>query len=144
MAQGHRCDEDGTSHSPNETVAISLVEGWLRRSFETVAVAVAVTIVVLVCYWLQDWFLLPHLLIVASLLWVTRRDRWATVPGLVAGFFIGVITSAGIGLADTVCAGLLIAAWGAMLNAVLRGHWRSGIAAMIGVVAGCIIVSYVV
>jgi hypothetical protein len=91
---------------------------------------------------LLDAFLLaPLMAIFAALWWHTRRDIYAVLPGFGVGFFIGVVFSSGVGLAATIYCGLFLSSIGASLNALCRGFWRFGIAALIGILAYLAIVS---
>ena len=87
------------------------------------------------CYCLDDWFLGPLLVILAALLWHTRNDLYAVLPGFGIGFFVGVLFSAGIGPAAALDCGLYGGAFGSPINAICRGFWRGGTAALLGILA---------
>lgn len=94
------------------------------------------------CQSLKDWSLAPELAILAALLWHTRDDVYAAVPGFAIGFVAGVIMSAGIGPAAEIDCGL-VRRIAAPINAICRGFRRGGAAALMGILAYWVIVQLV-
>jgi hypothetical protein len=95
-------------------------------------VAVAICAVTAV---LGDWFLAPQLAMFASLHWHTTRDLYATLPGFIIGYLLGVTFSSGIGPAAALDCGLVGGTFVAPINAICRGFWRAGVALLLGIVA---------
>jgi hypothetical protein len=86
-----------------------------------------------VCFCVQDWFLALPLAISSILFWSVRRDIYAAMPGFLIGFLLGVITSAGIGPLAALDCGMFAGAIGVPVNVMCRGHWRSALAALAGI-----------
>jgi hypothetical protein len=99
-------------------------------------VAVGACLIALI---LGDWFIAPQLAMFALLLWQTRRDIYAALPGFVIGYLIGVTLSSGIGAAAAIDCGLYGGTIIAPINAVCRGFWRAGVAMLLG--TGAVIVA---
>ena len=101
----------------------------------TVIVGVVALSVCAICLSVNDWLLAPPLAILAALLWQTRHDPYAGIPGFSVGFVIGVVMSSGVGPAAAVDCGLYGGAMGAPLNALCRGFWLVGAAALVAILA---------
>jgi hypothetical protein len=111
-----------------------------RRLCIAVVVAIGSCICV-ACQIANDWPLAPGLAIVAALVWHTRYDAYAALPGFAIGFVVGVVTSAGVGQPAAFGCGLFVGALGVPLNAICRGFWRAGAAALTGILASWYVVA---
>jgi hypothetical protein len=87
------------------------------------------------CAMLSDWLLAPMLAILAGLVWCTRSDMFAVIPGFAIGFIAGVIMSAGIGPTAAIDCGFYGGVIGSPLSALCRGHWRAGVGSLFGIAA---------
>ena len=99
---------------------------WMRRSCVAI---VAALFICGICASLDDWLLAPFLGVYAALVWHTQRDLYATQPGFVIGFLLGLLVSGGIGPAAEIGTGLLCGAILAPFNAICRGFRGAGVAA---------------
>ncbi len=105
-----------------------------RRSYVVLVVGVAL-IICATCQSVGDWLLAPQLAILAGLLWHTRHDVYAALPGFGIAFVAGVIMRGGIGPAAEIDCGLYSGVIGAPINAICRGFCRGGAVALVAIFA---------
>ena len=118
-------------------------DGWqserisraIRRRFYAMAIVAVALGICATCKSLDDWFLAPFLAILAALLWHTRRDVYAILPGFSIGFVVAAMASCGTDSPAAIDCGFYGGAIGRPLNAICRGFWRGGAAALGGIVA---------
>ena len=137
--EGEECAHGGQCFQP-EPPAVMRAERIKKLQADIFFLTVLVLCVCAACYCLQDWLLGPYLIIAGVLVWHTRHDRYAALPGFVIGFVLGIITSAGIGLSAEIMSGLFIGTLSVPVNAICRGYWRVGIAAFMGITAYWIVI----
>jgi hypothetical protein len=76
----------------------------------------------------QDaWLLAGPMFLTGLLIWRTRREPYAAIPGLLIAFLIGALFSSSVDALGTIVGGLMLATMiGCPLNAWLKGFPRSG------------------
>ncbi len=126
------CLERGTD-LPAE--AASHPKGIAEMAVVAGSVVVFTPLLCVLCFGFRDWTLFVPVLISAALMCHTRRVPYATVPGFTIGFVLGMEMSFGTSPAAIGLCGLCIAVFAVPLNAICRGFWRSGAAALLALVA---------
>ena len=114
-----------------------------RSSFIVCFFIIVFFCVTTICHALQNWSLAPQLILSGVLLWHTRHDIYAVLPGFLLGFIIGIITSAGIGPASGISCGIFCGTIGVPINVICRGFWRSGIMALFVIITYWIVVQII-
>jgi hypothetical protein len=90
-----------------------------------------------ICFLLgrNNWALAPSLFIDGLVFWTTRGRRYSVLPGLIIGFIVGIVLNLAVTPADIMATGLWCATFGVLINAICIGYWRTGLFALIGVIA---------